>query len=95
MIEFLLIIVECHHPGGVPEDSAKAYAYNWADWKKILMKLNHFANKEVENARNKYAKTKSLPSNVLKFIVEVYNQVCTVSFRIFAAKFFEDIFIYF
>lgn len=68
----MLIIVECHHPGGVPENSDQAYAYNWMDWKKRLKQLNHLMNIEIE----KSGKLKSLPTDFLNLTVEVYNQVC-------------------
>lgn len=74
MIEFLLIIVQAHHPNGVTEKSIKSYANNWNKWKHTLNQLNYIIICEIDFVQ-KYSKLQHITASFLKLVVEIYNQV--------------------
>lgn len=71
IIDFLLIVMEAHHPGGVGDRSERAYAYNWESWKKSLKQLNFVTIREIGVLQ----KQGTVTENFLKLVVEIYNQV--------------------
>lgn len=71
IVDFLLILMEAHHPGGVNENSEKAYAYNWESWKISLKQLNFVTIREIAVLQRQGTVTE----NFLKLVVEIYNQV--------------------
>ncbi len=74
MIDFLLIVVEAHHPNGVTEESEKSYAHDWNRWKTILKQLNYATMKEITTV-HKFWKSVRISDNFLRLAVEVCNQV--------------------
>lgn len=71
MLDLILILMKAHHPDGVDENSDKAYAFNWEDWKKALKQLNFVTIREIAVLQRQG----TMSENFLKFVVEVYNQV--------------------
>lgn len=74
LFDFLLIVVEAHHPNGADEHSAAAYAFDWTVWKRELMKINYIAISEI-NSVLKHEKQGVLWPSFLNLIVHVYKQI--------------------
>lgn len=75
MVEFLLIIIEAHHPNGVGENSSESYAVDWDNWKITLRQLSYVLNKEISILRKYDEKSPLLSRSIIKLVVEIYNQV--------------------